>query len=78
MIRMQNIGWSVALKKLARIFVAKNTFNCSKIIVTSYLFPSAKFSLERLRNLSQLIGKDKLVIDIRYKCLKEHHSIAIL
>lgn len=37
-----------------------------KVIVTSYLFPSAKFSLERLQQLSQRVGKDKLVVDVRW------------
>ncbi|KAJ7047375.1 Phosphoribosylformimino-5-aminoimidazole carboxamide ribotide isomerase [Mycena alexandri] len=36
----------------------------SKVIVTSYLFPEAKFSLERLEALSSAIGKDKLVVDV--------------
>ncbi|KAK4048584.1 Enzyme that catalyzes the fourth step in the histidine pathway [Microbotryomycetes sp. JL221] len=36
-----------------------------KVIVTSYLFPSAKFDLNRLRSLSERIGKDKLVVDVR-------------
>ncbi|KAL1916837.1 uncharacterized protein VTP21DRAFT_5541 [Calcarisporiella thermophila] len=35
-----------------------------KLIVTSFLFPDAKFSLERLRAISQLVGKDKLVVDL--------------
>ncbi|KAH8118646.1 Phosphoribosylformimino-5-aminoimidazole carboxamide ribotide isomerase [Phellopilus nigrolimitatus] len=39
-------------------------FGASKVIVTSFLFPSARFSLERLQALSQTIGKDKLVVDI--------------
>jgi hypothetical protein len=38
----------------------------SKVIVTSYLFPSGKFLLERLQQLSQLVGKDQLVIDVRF------------
>jgi phosphoribosylformimino-5-aminoimidazole carboxamide ribotide isomerase len=38
----------------------------SKVIVTSYLFPDAKFSLGRLVDLQQLIGKDRLVVDVRY------------
>ncbi len=37
-----------------------------KVIVTSFLFPSARFALERLKRLSELIGGDKLVVDIRY------------
>jgi phosphoribosylformimino-5-aminoimidazole carboxamide ribotide isomerase len=36
-----------------------------KVIVTSYLFPGAKFSLERLRALSATVGKDRLVVDVR-------------
>lgn len=36
----------------------------SKVIVTSYLFPDGKFSLERLRALSSLVGKEHLVVDV--------------
>ncbi|KAI8071225.1 Phosphoribosylformimino-5-aminoimidazole carboxamide ribotide isomerase [Gongronella butleri] len=36
----------------------------SKVIVTSYLFPGAQFSLKRLQDLSQKIGKERLVVDI--------------
>ncbi|KAG7562912.1 hypothetical protein FFLO_01602 [Filobasidium floriforme] len=35
-----------------------------KVIVTSYLFPSAKFSLDRLKALEKEIGKEKLVVDV--------------
>ena len=38
----------------------------NKVIVTSYLFPDAKFSLERLVELEKLVGKDRLVVDVRY------------
>jgi hypothetical protein len=37
----------------------------NQVIVTSFLFPDAKFSEERLAAMSQLVGKDKLVVDIR-------------
>ncbi|KAG6900969.1 hypothetical protein C0993_004407 [Termitomyces sp. T159_Od127] len=37
----------------------------SKVIVTSYLFPNAKFSLERLKKVSSVVGKDRLVVDVR-------------
>ena len=37
-----------------------------QIIVTSYLFPDAKFSLERLQKVSSVVGKDRLVVDVRY------------
>ncbi|KAJ7638811.1 Phosphoribosylformimino-5-aminoimidazole carboxamide ribotide isomerase [Roridomyces roridus] len=36
----------------------------SKVIVTSYLFPDAKFSLERLEALSSEVGKERLVVDV--------------
>ncbi|KAF3923722.1 hypothetical protein ABW20_dc0106111 [Dactylellina cionopaga] len=39
-------------------------WGAEKVIVTSYLFPDAKFSLERLQELSGTVGKDKLVVDI--------------
>ncbi|KAL5507867.1 HIS6 [Sanghuangporus vaninii] len=39
-------------------------YGASKVIVTSFLFPSAQFSLERLKSIYQIIGKEKLVIDI--------------
>ncbi|RPD67092.1 Phosphoribosylformimino-5-aminoimidazole carboxamide ribotide isomerase [Lentinus tigrinus ALCF2SS1-7] len=35
-----------------------------KVIVTSYLFPDGKFSLERLQAVSSAVGKDKLVVDM--------------
>ena len=36
-----------------------------QVIVTSYLFPDARFSLERLKRISSLVGKDRLVVDVR-------------
>ncbi|KAJ3818700.1 hypothetical protein EV361DRAFT_790779 [Lentinula raphanica] len=36
----------------------------SKVIVTSYLFPDFKFSLERLKQISRTVGKDRLVVDV--------------
>ncbi|KAI8364055.1 phosphoribosylformimino-5-aminoimidazole carboxamide ribotide isomerase [Blakeslea trispora] len=41
------------------------SLGASKVIVTSYLFPNAKFSLERLTQLCELVSKDKLVVDVR-------------
>lgn len=35
------------------------------MIVTSFLFPDAKFSLERLEKISSLVGKERLVVDVR-------------
>lgn len=36
-----------------------------QVIVTSYLFPDGKFSLERLQKISSVVGKDRLVVDVR-------------
>lgn len=36
-----------------------------QVIITSYLFPNAKFSLERLKAVSAAVGKDRLVVDVR-------------
>ncbi|OSD04316.1 Phosphoribosylformimino-5-aminoimidazole carboxamide ribotide isomerase [Trametes coccinea BRFM310] len=36
----------------------------SKVIVTSYLFPDGKFSLDRLKAVSNAVGKDRLVVDV--------------
>ncbi|KAJ8481738.1 hypothetical protein ONZ51_g5824 [Trametes cubensis] len=36
----------------------------SKVIVTSYLFPEGKFSLERLKAVCSAVGKDRLVVDV--------------
>ncbi|PPQ98539.1 hypothetical protein CVT24_004030 [Panaeolus cyanescens] len=38
--------------------------HASKVIVTSFLFPNANFSLERLQALSNIVGKDRLVVDV--------------
>jgi hypothetical protein len=38
----------------------------SKVVVTSYLFPDAKFSIDRLIVLEKLVGKERLVVDVRY------------
>jgi len=44
-----------------------------QVIVTSYLFPEQKFSLERLQTISSLVGKGRLVVDIRCVCWPELH-----
>jgi len=36
----------------------------SKVIVTSWLFPTSRFDLERLTSLAANVGKDRLVIDV--------------
>ncbi|KAG5455390.1 MAG: 1--5-imidazole-4-carboxamide isomerase [Olpidium bornovanus] len=34
------------------------------VIVTSWLFPAKEFSLDRLRRLSEEVGREKLVVDV--------------
>jgi hypothetical protein len=41
----------------------------SQVIVTSHLFPEGSFSLGRLEALSSLVGKERLVVDVRYRGL---------
>ncbi|KAI0335533.1 Phosphoribosylformimino-5-aminoimidazole carboxamide ribotide isomerase [Cubamyces sp. BRFM 1775] len=36
----------------------------SKVIVTSFLFPEGRFSLERLKSVCDAVGKDRLVVDV--------------
>ena len=43
-----------------------------QVIVTSWLFPSGEFSLERLQQLSSLVGKEQLVIDL--SCRRRNNS----
>jgi len=45
--------------------------------VTSWLFPSGKFSLERLQQLSSLIGKEQLVIDLSCRQRNDSWFVAI-
>ncbi|UZJ51244.1 hypothetical protein CBS101457_000564 [Exobasidium rhododendri] len=48
-----------------------------KIIVTSFLFPSCKFSLGRLTELEKLVGKDRLVVDVSCRKRGEHWVVAM-
>ncbi|KAI8069745.1 Phosphoribosylformimino-5-aminoimidazole carboxamide ribotide isomerase [Gilbertella persicaria] len=53
------------------------SLGASKVIVTSYLFPDAKFSLDRLVQLSQLVGKDKLVVDVSCRKKQDQWVVAM-
>lgn len=37
-----------------------------QVIVTSWLFPEARFSMERLLAMEEAVGRERLVVDIRY------------
>jgi hypothetical protein len=45
-----------------------------QVIVTSYLFPNGNFDEERLKRISQSVGKDRLVVDVRYVAGLAHLS----
>lgn len=49
-----------------------------KVIVTSYLFPGGKFSMERLKSLSKRIGKSNLVVDFSCKKMGENVWIVVM
>ncbi|KZT60165.1 Phosphoribosylformimino-5-aminoimidazole carboxamide ribotide isomerase [Calocera cornea HHB12733] len=48
-----------------------------KVIVTSYLFPSQKFSLERLQVLERLVGRERLVVDVSCRRRGEKWVVAM-
>ncbi|KAL9937402.1 hypothetical protein V8E36_003811 [Tilletia maclaganii] len=48
-----------------------------KIIVTSYLFPECNFSEERLKTLSELVGKDRLVVDVSCRRREDKWVVAM-
>ncbi|CAL1700510.1 unnamed protein product [Somion occarium] len=48
----------------------------SKVIVTTFLFPDGKFSLERLQGLANYIGKDKFVVDVSCRKVGDKWFIA--
>lgn len=43
-----------------------------KVIVTSWLFPEGKFDLGRLKKLEGMVGRERLVVDIRWA--SHHHT----
>eukprot|EP00834_Sanchytrium_tribonematis_P005123 NODE_290_length_10614_cov_1.553590.p7 type:complete len:253 gc:universal NODE_290_length_10614_cov_1.553590:9008-9766(+) len=60
-----------------------NIINCekwlklgaTKIIVTSCLFEGAKFSESKLKDISELIGIDKLVVDLSCKYVQDNFHV---
>lgn len=45
-----------------------------KVIVTSWLFPNGVFSLYRLKQISELVGRENLVIDLSCKKKKDDND----
>lgn len=48
-----------------------------KVIVTSWLFPDGVFSLPRLQKLSGQIGKDRLVVDLSCRRVRDTWFVAM-
>ncbi|KAK7695441.1 hypothetical protein QCA50_000077 [Cerrena zonata] len=48
----------------------------SKVIVTSYLFPNGAFSLDRLQGIVDIVGKDRLVIDVSCRKVRDKWMVA--
>jgi hypothetical protein len=55
---------ALANDKILDVISSAVIFLLQQVIITSHLFPSAKFSLSRLQELSSLVGKDRLVVDV--------------
>jgi len=49
----------------------------SKVIVTSYLFPGARFCRERLEDISKAVGRDRLVVDVSCRRRGEKWFVAM-
>ncbi|CAG8617845.1 5242_t:CDS:2 [Acaulospora colombiana] len=48
-----------------------------KIIVTSYLFPGAKFSLSRLQDLCEKVGRERIVVDVSCRRREDKWIVAM-
>ncbi|KAG0737433.1 hypothetical protein G6F57_012747 [Rhizopus arrhizus] len=53
------------------------SLGASKVIVTSWLFPEGKFSLDRLVQLCERVGKDRLVVDVSCRRKEDRWIVAM-
>jgi phosphoribosylformimino-5-aminoimidazole carboxamide ribotide isomerase len=67
------IGGGISKENALKYIEAK----ASAIIVTSYIFPNGKFSLERLKAISSEVGKEKLVVDLSCYKVSNNWTVAI-
>jgi phosphoribosylformimino-5-aminoimidazole carboxamide ribotide isomerase len=67
------VGGGITLEN-AQYWIAQGA---EKVIVTSYLFPNARFDKERLRKLVELIGKERLVIDLSCRARENEWVVAM-
>ncbi|ORX90630.1 Phosphoribosylformimino-5-aminoimidazole carboxamide ribotide isomerase [Basidiobolus meristosporus CBS 931.73] len=53
------------------------SLGASKVIVTSWLFPNGKFSLDRLQQISEKIGRENLVVDVSCRRREDKWIVAM-
>jgi len=67
------IGGGITKENALKYIEAK----ASAVIVTSYIFPDGKFSLEKLKAISSEVGKEKLVVDLSCYRVSGNWTVAI-
>jgi len=67
------IGGGITKENALKYIEAK----ASAVIVTSYIFPNGKFSLEKLKAISGEVGKEKLVVDLSCYRVLDNWTVAI-
>ncbi|WFD25748.1 1-(5-phosphoribosyl)-5[(5-phosphoribosylamino)methylideneamino]imidazole-4-carboxamidisomerase [Malassezia nana] len=67
------VGGGIALENAAQWLKR----GADKVIVTSYLFPECRFSMERLVALERLVGREHLVVDISCRRRGDDWVVAI-
>jgi len=67
------IGGGIAKENALKYIEAK----AAAIIVTSYIFPNGKFSLEKLKAISDEVGREKLVVDLSCHRVSDNWTVAI-
>ena len=68
-----HVGGGIVLTNAARWIAA----GAEKVIVTSWLFPGARFSEERLAALEQAVGRERLVVDLSCRRRDQRWMVAI-
>ncbi|KAG8811598.1 Enzyme that catalyzes the fourth step in the histidine pathway [Serendipita sp. 399] len=68
-----HIGGGITLENCQRWL----ELGAEKVIVTSYLFPSGRFSLDRLQAMSQMVGKGQLVVDVSCRRREDKWIVAM-
>jgi phosphoribosylformimino-5-aminoimidazole carboxamide ribotide isomerase len=67
------IGGGITKENALKYIEAK----ASGVIITSCIFPNGKFSLEKLKAISNEVGKEKLVVDLSCYRVSDNWTVAI-